>query len=1095
MFLRGTALTSCFFGLWLMTWAVGSPRPGGVSVQRHVANNEAAAKTAQERRYSKEPYVFEGHSLTVRFENDGTEERELSVRVRVQNDEGAQRFRGLVFSYISPNEKVSVRSATIRKPDGSSINVLAAPNSTKESASPVTRDFPAYANLKEMHVAAPSLAAGDILEYDVVTRVVKPFAPGEFWLEYSFVRDAIVLDEQLELDLPRDRAFSIRAPDFSRVGGKETRAAGARLDGSDFVFTQTDRPGRLILRWTHANLKRASGEAQDARNRHGTPPDVALTSFENWNAVARWYAESEKAPSQPGPQVTAKTQELVHGATENAARAQALCSYVSQKIRDVNLSEAFGRRAPRSAEAVLADGYGDPEDKAALLAAMLDAAGIRSNTVLIPYGRALDTELPAPSQFDCVLATFRDGAKTVWIDPGAELAPFGFLPAPLRGKSALLIGNDGTGKIVETPADPPFESTQNVTIDGQVTELGKLSGTVHYSLRGDTEYVLRMAFHRAPRPQWNELAQTVLKLDGLSGNVTNVTTSEPLDTENPFHVTIAFSNPSLFEWPMERAKVVLPLLTIAMPDPPEQSGQPVKLGSPLDVETHLLLRFPRGFIAHLPAGVAVARDYAEFKSSYRFENGELVAGRALNFKARELPAASTPDYLAFMHAVQADEAQTLLLENPAGAKAEIPANASADDLIEAGAAALKSGNTRGAILLLRRATELQPLDKRAWNNLGLADMQARKFEEAASAFQKQAEVNPSDERAHDYLGVALLELHREDDAADAFRKQIELQPLDPVAHAQLGNILLAERKYSDAVPELEKATVLSPDNAELDVRLGRAYLNIGDRDKALASFQKAAALSSSPAVRNEAAFSLAEQGTDLDKAREYAESAIRMTAAELEKADVAHPTPADLIQTSNIGAYWDTLGWIYFRKGDLARAERYIRAAWLLSQDGEVGDHLAQIYQKSGAKERAIQQCAMALAAAHPSPDTRARLMLILGGNAQIDDLVKAARPKLEKLRTFAVQLPVKENASADFLIAMSPGGAKSLSTRIEAVRFVGGDESLRRFANDLKSIDFGEVFPDATPMKLIRRGTLACEPAGRCKFTLLLPEGTRATQ
>jgi Flp pilus assembly protein TadD/transglutaminase-like putative cysteine protease len=1096
MYPRGTALASCLFELFLVTLpatstVIAQAPPARQTTTSAVKPQEASA--GQAARYADEPYVVERHFETVRFENDGTQERELSVRVRVQSEAGAQQFRELAFGYIFPNEQIAVRSATIRRPDGSSVNVLAAPNTAKETTPTITRDFPAYTNFKELRVAVPSLKAGDMLEYEVVTRVVKPFAPGHFWFQYDFVRDAIALDERLELSLPGAREFSIKAPDFVRVGGKE-RTGAAKLAGIDFIFTRAEEGGRTILRWKHANLKIASDGNEASLERSSIPPDVQLTSFENWGTLARWFSQLEKGQAEPTARIRAKTRELIRGATNEIEKAQALCDYVSKKIQYVNLPADFGRLPPRSAEAVLADGYGDSGDKRALLAAMLNAAGIHSDSVLIAYREKLDPEFPSPAQFGRVITSARLGEKVIWIDSSDELVPFGFLPAPLRGKSALSIDTDGTGRIVETPADPPFLSTQKVNIEGQITELGKLSGTIQYSLRGDTEFVLRTAFHRAPQTQWNQLAQTILTLDGLRGTVTNVTTSDPLDTEKPFQLTIAFSDPSAFDWPMERAKIALPLLTIAMPDAPTERGQPVKLGTPLDVETHLRLRFPPNFTVHPPVGIAAARDYAEFKSSYRFENGELIAERTLNFKAHELPASGVPDYLAFAHAVQADEAQTVFIENPTGGRAEIPANARPDDVFDAGAAALKAGNTRGAVLLLQRAVQLQPEHKRAWNDLGLAYMQARKFTEAAAAFQKQTKVNPPDEHAHDYLGIALEELQRNDDAADAFRKQIAIQPLDPIAHAQLGNILLAQRRYSDAVPELEKAGVLSPGNAELQIRLGRAYLNIGDKDKALAAFRKGAALSPSPEIRNEAAFALAELGTDLDEAQRYAEAAVRSTAANLEKADLAHLTPAELAQTRNIGNYWDTLGWVHFRKGDFARAERYIRAAWLLDQDGEVGDHLAQVYAKSGEKDRAIQQCALALAGFGPVPDTRARLMLLLGGNTEIGDLVTKARPELEKMRTFPVNLPVKQNASADFLIVMSPGKAESLSTRIEAVRFAGGDESLQQFGNVLKSVDYGEIFPDPTPVKLIRRGTLSCSSAAStCKFTLQLPEDTRA--
>ena len=1096
MFLRSRALAWRLFLVCLVILAANSSRPAQANPAQTTRGGNEQSKTQAASRYSDAPYVFERYYTTERFENGGTRERDLSVRVRIQSEAGAQQFRDLVFDYIPSNEQLAVRSATIRKPDGSSVNVLAAPDSTKETTAAATRQFPGYRNFRETHLLAPSLRAGDVLEYDVATRVTKPFAPGQFWFQYHFIRDAIVLDERVELSLPRGRTFKIRVPEFSSAGAKESHAGTTKGEG-DSGFTRTEEGGREILRWKHANLKISSGGEQSTPGSGAVPPDLQLTSFDNWDAVAHWYAEFQTGPSDPASQasqVATKTRELVRGATNDLAKAQSICSYVSEQVRSVNLSTEFGQLPPRTAAAVLASGYGDSEEKSVLLAAMLGAAGIRSDTALIAYGRGLDREFPSPSQFDHVLTVVREGEKVFWIDPSAELAPFGFLPAPLRGKPALLTGSSGDGRIVETPADPPFASTQDVKIDGRVSQLGILRGTVEYSLRGDTEFVLRTAFHRAPRTQWNELAQTILTLDGLRGDVTNVTTSDPLDTRKPFQLTIAFSDPEAFDWPMQRAKMALPLLTIAMPDPPSRSGEPVKLGTPLDVETHLRLTFPPQFAVHAPVGIAVARDYAEFKSSYRFENGELIADRALNFKARELPAASVPDYLAFSHAVQADEAQPLLIENAAGARAEIPANATADDVFEAGAAALKSGNTRGAIPLLQRATQLQPNHKLAWDDLGLAYMQAQRFADAAAAFQKQAEVNPSDEHAHDYLGLALEELHRDDEAAAAFQEQIELQPLDPAAHAQLGSILLAQRRYSDAVPELEKATVLSPSNAELEIRLGSAYLNIGDKDKALASFKKGAALSVNPEIRNEAALSLAEAGTELDAAEQYAELAIRVTAADLAKADLAHSTPIALAETGAIGRYWGTLGWVYFKKGNVAAAERYVRAAWRLNQSGEAGDHLAQIYEKSGEKERATRQCALALAVERPIPDTRARLMLLLGGNAQIDALVSKARPELAKTRTFRVKLPVKENASADFLIAMSPSRTKNTSAQIEAVRFVGGSDSLRRFANELKSLDYGEVFPDATPMKLIRRGTLACSAAtGDCNFILSLPESASA--
>ena len=44
-------------------------------------------------------------------------------------------------------------------------------------------------------------------------------------------------------------------------------------------------------------------------------------------------------------------------------------------------------------------------------------------------------------------------------------------------------------------------------------------------------------------------------------------------------------------------------------------------------------------------------------------------------------------------------------------------------------------------------------------------------------------------------------------------------------------------------------------------------------------------------------------------------------------------------------------------------------AAWQLNHYGECGDHLAQIYEKTGRAEKAAQMYAMALQAKHSYPE------------------------------------------------------------------------------------------------------------------------------
>ena len=1039
---------------------VNAPTPSAVTKKALTIPRKAAD-------YSREAFVIEQYFTTARFENDGTGLREIAVKVRVQTDAGAQQLSELVFPLNAANEQMDVRYVRVRKQDGTAATI--GPSAVKDSVAAVVRDAPAYSDSKEKHIAVPSLAPGDLLEYEVATRVVTPPAPGEFWFQHSFLT-TVVLDERLEVSVPAARKITLKSP-------------------APWHYEVATANGRTIYRWKHSNLTHPASDSskkeseQEAQN----PPDVQLTTFTTWQEVSRWYAKLAQGRADPSPEIRAKTQALIQSRASEMDKAQAIYDYVSKDIRSVDLPFGAGPYQPHRAAEVFANHYGDSKDKHILLAAMLNAAGIRPEAVLISYRRKLDASFPSPTQFDHVITVVPQAAEPIWMDSTPQVAPFRLLASPLRDRSALLVPPDGLGRIVISPADPPFPSTQVVDIDGTLSDLGKLTAHAHYTLRGDTELVLRLAFHKTSEAQWNQLGQTILTLDGLHGEVNTVKPSDPFDTHNPFTLDIAFTESNFFDWSARKSKPSLPLLAIGLPDAPARNSKPIHLGSPLKVTVSLKLTLPESFAAQPPVATSLARDFAAYDSNYKYAGHAVTAERSLDFKVRELPAVRAGDYAAFREAVAKDETQPLTIENIAPGAPAIPVSAKADELLEAGLAAFNSGNARAAIPLFERVTQIDPRDKQAWNDLGLANLRTGNYDAAIAAFGKELEVNPADEHAHDYLGLALEQQRKYPEAASAFRKQIALNPLDTIAHTALGEILLEQRDYPAAVTELEKAAILSPENPPLRVSLGRAYLNAGQDDKALAAFEAAAQLSPTAGIWNNIAYNLAEKAAYLDKAQHYAESAVSAIDSDLAKIELPQLTREQLNEVANLGAYWDTLGWVYFGKGDSALAQRYLRAAWLLDQSGEIAEHLAEIDEKLGQKDRAIREYALALAVPNANPEARAKLTLLLGGNAQIENLVNQAKPELVKLREIPAGKLLQEDAQADFLILQSPGGK---SAQVSAVRFVGGSEKLKPFADRLRSLDYGPVFPDAKDTKLVRRGTVTCSAkSGDCILTLMRPE------
>jgi len=82
------------------------------------------------------------------------------------------------------------------------------------------------------------------------------------------------------------------------------------------------------------------------------------------------------------------------------------------------------------------------------------------------------------------------------------------------------------------------------------------------------------------------------------------------------------------------------------------------------------------------------------------------------------------------------------------------------------------------------------------------------------------------------------------------------------------------------------------------------------------------------------------------------------------------------------------------------------------------------------------------------------------------------------------------QHSNADFFILLS-GGAGS-AAKPEAVKFVSGDEKLKSFTEALRTADYHLTFPDDTPVKVLRRGTLSCSMPANCSFTLMLPDDLR---
>ena len=1054
-------LTLCFALTLSAQSPQATPAPATASDGATGASPAPAAAS-----YSSQAAIIEKAETIYRFEPDGTGTKTERMVIRIQSEAGVQQLGTLRLGYSSANQKLTISYARVRKQDGT---VITAPDdAVQDMTGPVARVAPMYTDYREKHVTVPALRPGDKLEYETVTETTSPLSPNNFWMEHDFSQDAIVLDETLIVDIPASREAHLKVL-------------------PDFKYTTTEENGRRIYTWKYSNLTTRTDREKAEREKNETAakkkrkksldiPEVQLTTFASWGEMGKWYSKLEQERQQPSPEIKAKALELTKGLKTDREKVRALYDYVALNYRYISLSFGVGRYQPHAAADVFKNEYGDCKDKHTLLASMLRSLGYHPNTVLIHSQQKLDEDVPSPSQFDHVIGNVKIGNEVVWMDTTSEVAPLGMLILPLRNKAALQIAPDATTTIVHTPQDVPVAQFNGYELEGKVTEYGRLVSHVKRTVRGDQEVALRSAFRAIPESHWTEVLEYGQNFEGLSGKVSNVKLNNLNDTSAALTIEYDEEMQGFFDWTAKDSKFALPVPRSSFPEVDEDATDPTVLGGPTVYESKVRITLPAGVKITAPLPVSAKREFAEYIATAGVKDGVLTASRTLRILFFDLPTERAREAASFTRVLRADEQQAVLAQLT-GDRDAIDKQASAEEIEAAANNAHNARKYKLAIALYQQLTEKDPKHPRAWNNLGLTYMAAGQYSKAEAAFKNAIEVNAYDEYAYNNLGNLYMTQERWDDAMAQFRKQIEANPLDKFAHLGLGQSLIRARRYAEAVPELEAATQITPDNAFALQVLGEAYLKTNQTDKAIEVWDRAAEKQPEPIIWNNIAYVLACEKQRLDRAQQYAESAVSSTSALLKNLSSEQAEWMGAAVSGQLATYWDTLGWVYFQQGNYDKAEKFLYAAWMNTQHGEVGDHLGQLYEKEGKRDKAISIYADSLAGHRAVPETRDHLKAMGKDAKAIDQLANDHKASLLAQRTIALNWP-DQQGEAEVAFVLNGTGTT------EMVKFTSGHDVFAKHEAELKALKLPAALPDDTTPHFVRKGYINCAK-GKCSLLL----------
>ena len=1079
------ALLLCAVALFFTSGAYGQQSPPAVSPP--APQDKATAKTvAAAPNYSKESFIVKRLSTKLVFANDGTYTADTTAQVRIQSQAGVQHFSLLTFPYASANGSLEIPYVRVRKPDGTT--VVTPPENIQDMPADITRSAPVYSDIREKQIAVKALESGDVLEYEYRTQTKIPLIPGQFWYSYDFFKTGISLDEELQISVPEGRYVNVQSADVKPT-----------------IF---DQSGYKVYSWKTANLQPSLGNEKPTPQQaeEPPPPAVQLTTFHSWDEVGQWFRGLEQSRITPTPEIRAKADELARGATTDSQKLHALYNYVSLKIRYVGIAFGIGRYQPHAAADVLSNEYGDCKDKQTLLTSLLSAEGVKSYPALVNSSRKIDPAVPSPGQFDHVIAAVPQGNDFQWLDTTAEVAPFGFLTANLRDKEALVIPDTGPAHLVRTPADPPFKSIFDFNMDGKLTDAGTLDAKAQASFRGDAEFLVRLAFRNTPQPQWQRVIQTLSYSWNFAGDVTNVSASPPDATDAPFQFKYDYTRKDYSDWTDKRITPPLPPVFLAdISDKTQKETTPFKLGAPGQISLDATVTLPAGFTPTLPPPVNIIQDFAEYHAKYSFSNGVLHAQRIAIVNVREIPANRRDDYAKFLKSVRDDETNFISLQQANATVTQYQPSPEAQKLYQQARQAWQQRDINGALDDLQRAVTIDPKFGLGWTFLGMTHMAVGNMDQGLDEMKKAIAVDPKTPYGYETLASVQLRLRRPEDALDTWKQLEKADPQAADAPTNAGMILMSLKRYKEAVPELETAVKRNPTNAHLFDSLGMAYTQTSHPNKAMAAFTQALQLDSSPVMLNDVAFALADANLHLNLALTDGEKAVQQEEDLTSKISLDSLAYSDLQHMGELAAFWDTLGWVHFRLGHLDQAEKYLTAAWNLSQASDLADHLGQVYEKEGKTHLAEHLYALAVASARPvlvmppnlspanrmilqtpgnaMPNTRARLVDLLKSSSRADLAISRARDTLSQLRTIKLPKITSESANAQFFLLFAKG------PKVTAVKYLSGSDELRDAGKYLSSAKFNVSFPDGGATQLVRRGVLDCEPElPYCQFILINP-------
>ena len=250
------------------------------------------------------------------------------------------------------------------------------------------------------------------------------------------------------------------------------------------------------------------------------------------------------------------------------------------------------------------------------------------------------------------------------------------------------------------------------------------------------------------------------------------------------------------------------------------------------------------------------------------------------------------------------------------------------------------GFTNRAVLEYEKAAQFDDSSFAVRLRLGTDYARLNMLPEAIDQLKFVNKLNPDDLQSRYLLALIYSNQKEYDKAAQEYeiilKKFSAAEPENVEIYGYLGQLYYSQRKYDKAIEQFEKVLQLEPKNPDVLYLLGSLYIEVNQKDKSIDALQKSIEIEPMhDGSLNALGFLYAEENIKLEEAEQLVNRALAISP--------------------DNGAYLDSLGWVYFKKGEYDKAVETLKKADSVLKDAVIYDHLGDVYFKMNQADEALK--------------------------------------------------------------------------------------------------------------------------------------------